>query len=359
MTEFSSSFDLSALEENYQRLRNGHYDVIKKKYRIAIGADRIDLKLFDRDLDKHLRAIQRKVLQGRYTFSAFLEHEIPKVDSKELRTISIASIRDTIVQRALYDHFYQKIDTRLTESVFGYRKGRSAHDAVKKIRRHFSEGRGFVFDADLSKLFDKIDHETLMEKLESLGNIDPIAAKLVFRFLKTGKIPSNQVKAIREAKGRLVKYQPERRTAGVPQGGVLSGLLSNLYLADFDNHILSNFPGYIRYADDFVVCCDSETECASLRGFVKSTLPKGAQLNDDKTTDCVSAKRGVDFLGFRITAKKLRVRGRNIGKFKQRIAGVITNETEKKYINWQKALKYLIRRLQLKIEGPGEDDLQE
>ena len=199
----------------------------------------------------------------------------------------------------------------------------------------------------------------MMRKAECLEGIAPVASKLIFRFLKTGKVSPAQGRQVKEAKGKLLKYKPDKRTAGVPQGGVLSGLLSNLYLADFDKEIISNFPGYVRYADDFVICCESEAECKSLREHVRNHLPKGSRLNDSKTTDCVLAERGVDFLGFRITSSQLRVRGRNIGKFKQRIDGVIAKQTEIKFSKWKKALGYLIRNLKLKIEGPGEDDLQE
>lgn len=359
MQDLSSFFEPAALKDIFDGLLKGYYDVIKREYRVSIGADKIDLSLFERDQDKHFRAIQRKVLQGRYTFSAFLEHEIPKVDSKDMRTISIASIRDTIVQRALYDYLYDQIDAQLDDSVYGYRRGRSAHDAVRKIRRYFREERVFVFDADLSKFFDEIDHETMMEKVDCLNEIDPVASKLIFRFLKTSKISPAEGKRVKEAKGKQLKYKPERRTAGVPQGGVLSGLLSNLYLSKFDQEIVSEFPGYVRYADDFVICCQSKAECDSLREYVRNHLPKGSRLNESKTTDCVRADRGVDFLGFRITSSKLRVRGRNIGKFKQRIDGVIARQTEMKFSEWERALEYLIRNLKLKIEGPQEEDLQE
>ena len=92
---------------------------------------------------------------------------------------------------------------------------------------------------------------------------------------------------------------------------------------------------------------------------MKVHLPKGSRLNESKTTDCVLADRGVDFLGFRITSSKLRVRGRNIGKFKQRIDGVIAKQTEIKFSKWEKALGFLVRNIKLKIEGPREEDLQE
>lgn len=357
--DLADFFSLESLAEDYSQILNGHYDVVEKKYRIAIGADRIDLSLFERDKDKHLRAVQRKVLQGRYTFSPFLEHQIAKVDSKELRTISIASIRDTIVQRALYRYFYDTIESKLIEPVFGYRKGKSAHDAVRTIQRHFSNGRTSVFDADLTKFFDRVDHDELLNKIELLPGIDATALKLVFRFLKTGSVPSDQVAEIKNTKGKQKKYKPNPRNQGVPQGGVLSGMLSNLYLAEFDQKLFQQYPGYVRYADDFLICCDSESECLQAKNLVNEKLPLGAELNLSKTTDCVQAERGVDFLGFRVRLSRLSVRGRNIGKFKKRITDLIAHHSKKDYKSLEKAFEYLIPHLVTKIEGPAEEQLQD
>jgi len=352
---FEETFAVDALRQIVNKLRNGHFDVIHSRVRIATGADRIDWQLFERDKDLHLSAIKRKVLSGRYTFAPFLETEIPKAESTEMRTISVASIRDTIVQSALYTYFYDQVDQQLIDSVYGYRRGRSAHDAVNCIRRLFKLGRTFVYDADLSKFFDRIDHERLMVMVEKL-EIDPLATKLVFRYLKTGRIPSGQAQEHRDRKGNQLKYQPTPRETGVPQGGVLSGMLSNLYLHEFERTIRDSFAGIVRYADDFVVCCESETECRSVAKLVENELDVArVKLNVEKTKYCVDANNGVDFLGFRIRTDKLSVRGRNISKFKQRIRSVISHQ--KPYKTPLATLRSLINRIRLKIHGPNEEQL--
>lgn len=134
MPEFESCFTCENLGVCVDALLDGHFDVIAERPRISAGADRIELDLFLRDKDKHLAAINRKVKDDRYTFRPFLERQIPKPESKDMRTISIASIRDCVVQRALYEYLYPIIDVKLSGSVFGYRKGISAHDAVRLIR---------------------------------------------------------------------------------------------------------------------------------------------------------------------------------------------------------------------------------
>src|ERR1700737_1223975 len=102
MTDFESFFTLERLNLVFDSLIDGHFDVIAEQPRISTGADRIEFDLFQRD--RHLAAVSRKVLEGRFTFSPFLEREIPKADSTDLRTISIASIRDCVAQRAIYEY---------------------------------------------------------------------------------------------------------------------------------------------------------------------------------------------------------------------------------------------------------------
>lgn len=356
MLDFESSFTVENLDTVVDSIIDGHFDVINERSRISTGADRIELDHFIRDREKHVAAISRKVLSGRFTFNPFLEREIPKPDSNDMRTISIASMRDSVVQRALYEHLYPAIDARLSDSVFGYRKGQSAHDAVRLIRQHFSNGRTFVFDADLQKFFDTLDHNILMTQVGKMG-VDDRALTLIRRFLKTGKIPAAQVEQHRSALGSQKKYVPERRTVGVPQGGVLSGLLSNLYLAEFDAEIRRDHVGYVRYADDFVVCCESDEECQHVHELTKAALvPLMAVLHPGKTRICVSGEAGVDFLGFRISTRGVKVRGRNVAKFKARINDVLA--TQKIKDTPDKTLRSLIWRLAFKIRGPDEEHIQ-
>lgn len=352
-------FSIESLNQSLDHLIDGHFDVISERPRISTGADRIELDLFLRDREKHLLAASRKVLEGRYTFSPFLEREIPKDGTKEMRTISVASIRDSVVQRLLYDYMYPFVETQLSENVvFGYRKGVSAHDAIKRIKAHFADGLTFVFEADLEKFFDTVRHEILLEKVESL-NIDERALVLVRRFLKTGKIPSDQVREHQDRNGKQQKYKPEPRIIGVPQGGILSGLLSNLYLAEFDSAVLAQHRGLVRYADDFVVCCGSEHECKQAFECVKDLLvPLKVNLHPSpsKTKKCVLANAGVEFLGFRVSQNSIRVRGRNIAKFKRRIGDVIS--TQKIYNTPERTLLSLCNRLAFKIRGPNDEQLR-
>ena len=356
MSEFERSFSVENLDATVEEIIDNHFDVVAERCRISTGADRIELAHFLRDREKHVTAISRKVLSGRFTFNPFLEREIPKPESKDTRTISIASIRDSVVQRTLYHHVYELIEARLSESVFGYRNGRSAHDAVRLIKRYLKDGRVFVFDADLRKFFDTLDHDVLLSQVGTLG-LEERATTLIRRFLKTGRIPSKQVIEHRTATGKQRKYSPEPRIVGVPQGGVLSGLLSNLYLSEFDAKSRQQHEGYVRYADDFLVCCSSEDECLQVRALAEKTLSQlKVGLHPDKTKTCVSGELGVNFLGFRISTRGVRVRGRNVAKFKSRIKGVLASQELRD--SPEQTLQSLVLRLSYKIRGPNKEQIR-
>lgn len=353
MSDFDDAFSIPALAQTFDELLIRRYDVVADEPRILPGADRIHLEHFGRDRNKHLSAIHRKVVQGRYTFSPFLGVEIPKPGSRETRPISLSTIRDTIVQRALYDYLYPQIDSLLSESAFGYRMGLSAHDAIHAITEHVRNGHGWIVDVDLTKFFDTVSHSILLEKVAALA-ADRRAERLVFRFLRTGRVEPEQVAENRKQQSRQRRFLADLRAVGVPQGGVLSGLLSNLYLANFDKAIRDQYPGYVRYADDFVICCSTSSDCECAYSLVKHEIGKLVlTLNASKTRAAVPIAKGIDFLGFRVTDKGIRVRGRNVHKFKNRIRGVIDGQC--KLATPEATLERLIHRLNFKIRGPDEE----
>lgn len=354
--DFDQCFALDRLGEIYGRIRNRHYDLYRGRAIIQTGSDHIRLEQFDRDQEKHLRAVQRKVAENRYTFSPFIEIEKDKPGSTKKRIISLASIRDTIVQTALYDYLYPRVDVLLTDSVFGYRKGRNAHAAIRRIVDEFARGKTFVFDADFSGFFDSVDHELLLGKFREI-EMDDRTGVLFRRFLKTGRIPPDQVAARAEHEGQQTKWRPLPRLCGVPQGGVLSGLASNLYLAEFDEMVRGMGEGYIRYADDFIVCCSSSEQCHEVRATVEEAAADlKLKLNEEKTRTCVAAANGVDFLGFRITDKSVTIRSKNIARFKERIVAILRRHEPAS--SSQATLSRLVWKLSFKIRGPRQADIR-
>jgi RNA-directed DNA polymerase len=354
-TPFEDFFSEERLGTYFARLLDRKWDVIGNRHRILPGADDISLCLFQRDLPLHIATLKRKALQGRYTFCPFLEREIPKPDSKKKRTISLATIRDNVFQNALYEYLYPFVEERLTEAVFGYRKGKSAHAAIRRICGFFDHGHLCIFDADFAGFFDSVNHDMLLEKVRSL-DIDPRAETFVRRFMKAGRIAPAAVMAHQQNAGKQSKYAVAPRTKGVPQGGVLSGLLTNLFLADFDQTILQTAPGYVRYADDFLVLCKTPEECENIRDLVEAEAGKlRLELHPDKTHTCVRATQGVDFLGFRVGTKGVRVRGANKARFKQRILRILGTLKPRKIPH--ATLRSLVYRINFKIRGPNKEHM--
>ena len=355
MNTFEEHLEVKSLRQDFEELKKSHLDVLLDCPRIATGADRIDLFSFERQIDKHLRAINRKVLQKRYTFSPFLERKIPKDGSSELRIISLSTIRDTLVQRALYKSLQSQINDRLIDNVYAYRPGYNAHQAVLQAYNYRRLKLDYVFDADLSKFFDSVDHDLLLFQLEAL-NLPCTVTTLLRRFLKAGRISSDQTEEHKTRKGQQRKYEVKQRVLGLPQGGVLSGMLANLYLAGFDRMVSEYHAGYIRYADDFIVCCRSKNECAEVTELVTEKLEKlKLSLNRAKTNECILPSKGVEFLGFKITSESIRVRSANIHKFKDRISQVISSQKRRRHR--RDTLQALCDRLAFKIRGPTQDQM--
>jgi RNA-directed DNA polymerase len=223
------------------------------------------------------------------------------------RPLGIPTIRDRVAQMAMKLIIEPIFEADFDDSSYGFRPGRSAHDALKAVRGHLAAGYRAVYDADLRACFDTIPHEKLLACIEKRIS-DRHVLKLIRRWLRAPvaeEEPPNHRKNGSRQKGpryRLVK--PER---GTPQGGVLSPLLANIFLHWFDKVFhRANGPGVwakaklVRYADDFVIC--ARYVGSRLERWVEQTVEDwmGLELNREKTrTVCLDAPRAhLDFLGY-------------------------------------------------------------
>ncbi|AGA92426.1 Retron-type reverse transcriptase (plasmid) [Thioflavicoccus mobilis 8321] len=330
---------------------DGKFDFVHEDAYLPPGADRQDRKIFEKQQEQHFRAIHRKVLQDRWIFSPFLEKSIPKIAGGE-RIISLATIRDTLVQRRLYEYLYPIVDPLLSDACCAYRRGSGAHNAIKQIRNALDAGYVHVLDADIKSFFDRVDHETLLAIARDLP-IDERALRLLQIYLTTPRVTSEDRRKADSAKPRT-KYSREPRTLGIPQGGVISGMLANLLLASFDKEMQQGEDILVRYADDFLVCCQTEQAAndADVRAAHALDALGGLELHPDKTA-VRDATDGVDFVGFRIGRGFTRVRSANLAKFKKGIREVIDTHKPKTDSNWD--LRRLSRRLSYKIQGPIDE----
>src|SRR5436190_16357343 len=206
--------------------------------------------------------------------------------------LGIPAIYDRVCQQALLNRLEPIFEPVFDDASFGYRKGRSTKDALRKIWNELAAGAAWIVDADLKDFFGSIDHEKLLTLVGHRVS-DGRVLRLIRAMLTAGSY----------GKGRL--FPSER---GTPQGGVVSPLLSNILLTPFDREMRRKGYQLTRYADDWVITCKSAAEArAALEAAVRVLSQLGVQLNARKTR-IVHVQHGFEFLGYKIKrGKQLRL----------------------------------------------------
>jgi len=270
----------------------------------AHGLDRVTIRMFESDWETHLREIQRKLVQHRYEPQPVRRVYIPKAsDPKKSRPLGIPVVADRVVQQALVQVLDPLFDDSMSPRSFGFRKGRSAHDAIATVIRDLQEGYRQVVDADIASFFDRIVHPVIMSRVRS-RIADGRVLDLIEGFLKAGVYESGVVSA---------------STEGTPQGGVISPWLSNLVLDDLDKALEASGFRHVRYADDFIVLCRSPKEASRALDLAKDTLSELKLTLHPTKTRISSLGKGFEFLGFRFRNQYLGIRRTSIERFKDRV----------------------------------------
>jgi group II intron reverse transcriptase/maturase len=249
------------------------------------GVDGQSISEFAEQVDEQLDRLQRELAERRYQPQPVRQVKIPKAGKPgETRTLGIPSIYDRVCQQALLNRLEPIFEPVFDEANFGYRRGRSTQDALRKVWKEIKSGREWIVDADLKDFFGSVDHDKLLA-LVAQSVADGRVLRLIEAMLKTGSY----------GQGRL--FPAER---GTPQGGVVSPLLSNILLTPFDWEMRRRGYQLTRYADDWVITCESAAEArAAIAAAQRILTALGVQLHPQKTR-VVHVRYGFEFLGYKI-----------------------------------------------------------
>ncbi len=253
------------------------------------GVDGQTLEAFEAQLDQQLDRLQRELREDPYQPLPVRQHPIPKRDKPgEYRMLGIPVIYDRVCQQALLNRLEPIFEPIFDDASFGYRRGRSPKDALRKVWKEIQSGTEWIVDADLRDFFGSVDHEKLLTLIAQR-----VADGRVLRLIK------GMLKAGSYGRGRL--FPTER---GTPQGGVVSPTLSNILLTPFDREMRLRGYQLTRFADDWVVTCKSAAEArAAVEAAGRILKQLGVDLHPQKTR-IVHVQNGFEFLGYKIKRGK-------------------------------------------------------
>jgi len=271
----------------------------------AAGVDGQSVARFEARSEVYLAELHEALKSGCYRPQAVKRVEIAKGDGGK-RPLGIPAVKDRIVQTAVKMALEPIFEAVFCEASYGFRPGRGAKDALREVDRLLRDGHCFVVDADIARYFDSIPHEPLLQRVKEKVS-DGRVLSLIEDFMKQDVMQGMQ------------RWTP---VAGTPQGAVISPLLANIYLHPLDVLMAARGTRMVRYADDFVVLCQSreaaEGALTEVRRWVEAN---GLSLHPDKTHvgDCRQPGQGFDFLGYRFEAGQRYVRKKSLERLKDKI----------------------------------------
>jgi RNA-directed DNA polymerase len=255
-----------------------------KANRGAAGVDHVTLAMFEQKLESNLEHLHEALKTGTYQPQAVKRVWIPKLGSSEKRPLGIPTVRDRVVQTALRNVLEPIFERELAEHSYGYRPGKSTHDALRRVDALLKDGYTFVVDADIKGFFDTIPHDRLMELLRRKV-ADGKVLSLIESYLQQ-PIQDNEIVQI--------------PLMGTPQGSVISPLLANLYLNSLDHGMAEREYEMVRYADDFVILTRTAEKAQKALALVADWMGRaGLTLHPTKTRIVnMMDFEGFDFIGY-------------------------------------------------------------
>lgn len=283
-----------SLVDKVYKLKNLHMAWVKvKENNGSGGVDEQTIADFETDLEENLKRLHDELRTNVYKASPVKQHLIPKAGQPDkLRKLGIPTVYDRVCQQALKNRLEPIFEPVFDDANFGYRPGRSTKDALRKVWTEIQAGHEWIVDADLSDFFGTTDHEKVITLLNQQIS-DSSVLRLIRQMMKAGCMADSD-------------FVPTE--TGVPQGGVISPLISNVLLTPFDKEMRRKGFNLTRYADDWIVTCKTYQEAQVALAFAGKILSKlGVQLHPIKTK-IVHVSRGFEFLGFKIKRGKGKLR---------------------------------------------------
>jgi len=274
--------------------------------------------------------IKQSILEGTYCPAPVRRVEIPKPDGG-VRLLGIPTVLDRVIQQAISQILTPIYESEFSDNSYGFRPGRSAHQAVKKCKEYIEAGYNWAVDIDLAKYFDTVNHDKLLRLLSEKKVDDSRVLSLIRKYLRSGVMINGVVMTTEE---------------GTPQGGNLSPLLSNVMLNELDNELENRGLKFCRYADDCNIYVRSRKAACrvmeSITGFIEGEL----KLKVNKEKSAVDRPWKLKFLGFSFYRKKggmgLRVHSKSVIKFKEKLKKITGRSNAKSMTQKMLELKQVI-----------------
>lgn len=314
-------YSISNLEKSFVKVR-------KNKGSRTSGVDNINAKEYELHLEANLYQLNKELKSGNYQPQAVKRIYIDKPDGSK-RPLGIPTIRDRVVQQSLLTVLQPIFEPDFHPSSYGYRPQRSSQQAIAKserLTRHY--GLEYVVDMDLSKCFDTLDHSLILQSLNQKVS-DGKVLDLILKFLKSGIL-------------ERCNFEPTE--IGSPQGGIISPLLMNIYLDNFDQYMKQQGIRIVRYADDILIFATTKTKSGQYKAIAENYLEKQLKLTvNTKKTHLTDLDHGIPYLGTVITNYGVVVSYKNIEKFKDKIRKLTPRRKGKSVHYYIKELSMLLR----------------